>query len=411
MVSVAGLLDRAHADAAIAWVVTAVLTGAVGQFLRLGEPDWAALTALLVATALVVPVATRDPLTTMPGELFALVAVPVLVRAASVGPTTTPFFAVAGLALLVAVVLDAFTSLAMTPRFAVVFVVVTTLAFAGAWTVGSYAADVLVGTALIDGQAELMWDLVAAAGTGLLAGVVFEAYFEFSGRIARLGGGTGRVGAESDPDADLPGEAHHHSRAVVGMQVVLAGIAGLAVLRGEPTLLVNSLGPLAITFLPAVFERRSDYTMDTGLVLWITLAATLHAVGAAGLYQSFGWFDSLTHALSASLVAGMGYAVARAVETHTHAVTFNRPFRATFTVLFVLAIGVVWEILEFATGGLSTIVGGEAILAQYGTGDIVNDLVFNTLGAILVAGWSSAHFEGIARRLADRVGVAVRGGE
>lgn len=413
MASIDALLDRGRLDAGVAWLATVVLIVAAGQFLRTGEPDWAVFVGLLVGTALVVPVRERDALTTMPGELLVLVAAPVAVRAVGLGPTVTPFLAAAGLALFAAVVLDAYTSLEMTPRFAVVFVVVTTMAVAGAWAVGTYAADVLAGTEFVGTQTELMWDLVAATAAGLVAGVVFEAYFELSDRVARLGARPGEAGTAGDPsaDADLPGAAHHHERAVVGMQLVLAGIAALAVVRGEPTLLVNSLGPLAITLLPAALERRYDTTMDAGLVAWITLAATLHAVGAVGLYQSFGWYDSLTHALSATLVAGMGYAVVRAVEEHTDAVVFDRGFRATFTVLFVLAVGVAWEILEFATGGLSTLVGGEAILAQYGTGDIVNDLVFNTLGAVVVATWQSAHFEGVAGRIVDRVGVAVRGGD
>ena len=77
--------------------------------------------------------------------------------------------------------------------------------------------------------------------------------------------------------------------------------------------------------------------------------------------------------------------------------------------MFVLAVGVAWEILEFASGGVATLVGGEAVLAQYGTTDIVNDLVFNAAGAVVVATLGSAHFEGIAAWLAGRVDVLVRG--
>ena len=61
--------------------------------------------------------------------------------------------------------------------------------------------------------------------------------------------------------------------------------------------------------------------------------------------------------------------------------------------------------------GFATLGGGEAVLAQYGTTDIVNDLVFNTVGAVLVAVWASAHFEDVAERLTGSVGVLVRGGD
>ncbi|WP_324760053.1 hypothetical protein [Haloarcula montana] len=415
MSSLRSLLASHRYDAVVAWAVTLGLVGAVGQFLRAGEPDWAVFTALLVAVAVVVPVATRDPTVTIPAELLAVVALPVAVRAAGALPQATPFVAAAALALLVAVVLDAFTSLSMTPRFAAVFVVVTTMAAAGAWAVGVWLVDTVAGTTFVGGKTELMWDLVVATAVGIGAGVLLDGYFHVSDRIDRLrsatGGDTDDADDTADTGTDLPGAVHQHTAVVRALQLVLVGITVVALARGNATLAVNSAGPLAITFLPAVFRREYDYAMDTGLVLWITLAATLHAIGAFALYGSLGWYDSLTHTFSASIVAGVGYALARSVERHTHAVSFTRGFRAAFVVLFVLAVGVAWEIMEFASGGLATLIGGEAVLAQYGTTDIVNDLVFNTVGAVLAAALASAHFEGIADRLVGSVGVLVRGGE
>ncbi|MBX0322776.1 hypothetical protein EGH21_07005 [Halomicroarcula sp. F13] len=408
MASLRSLLRSHRSDALVAWLSAAVLAGSAGRFLLLGEPDWAVLALCIVAVVLVVPVHERDPATTFPGELVATVSLPVVVRAVGLAPTVTPFLAVAGLAVLVAVALDAFTSLSMTPRFAVVFVVVTTMAFAGAWAVAAFAADRLLGTAFLTDKTELMWDLVGATGVGVVAGVVFDQYFEYSARVDHLREDADREStAPEGPTTSSDGDRRARL-ATRALQFGLVGISGVALLRRDPTLLVNSGGPLAVTLLPALFRREYGYRMHGGLVLWLALASTLHAVGAVGLYQSLGWYDSLTHTLSATLVAGVGYAVARAVEDHTGAVSFDREFRATFVVLFVLAVGVGWEILEFASGGLATLVGGEAVLAQYGTTDIVNDLVFNTVGAVVVALWSSSHFEGVATLLTDRVGALAR---
>ncbi|WP_336358444.1 hypothetical protein [Haloarcula sp. CGMCC 1.6347] len=409
MGSLQSLIGPHRLDALGAWAVTGILVGGVGRFAAGGEFDWAVLTALLVAIAVTVPFATRDLETTVPAELLGLVAVPVLVRAFGGFPQVTPFLVVAGVALLLAVVLDACTSLTMTPRFATVFVVIVTMAVAGVWAVGIYATDTLLGTTFLDGQTELMWDLVTAAGAGIVAGVVFELYVERSARIARLRVSNPDPPAVDQSEASLPGNGTHHHIAVRTLQAVLGVISAFALVRGNVTLFVNSGGPLAITFLPALFRREYGYAMDTGIVLWITVASTLHAAGAFELYGAFGWYDSLAHAVSASLVAGVGYAVARAVERHSGAVAFNRKFRATFVVLFVLAVGVGWEIMEFTSGGIASMIGGEAVLAQYGTSDIVNDLVFNTVGALVVAGWSTAHFEGLAARLTGRVGSLAGG--
>jgi hypothetical protein len=412
MPSLRSLLAPHRYDALAAWAVTFGLIATVGQFLGSGEPDWALFTTLLVAVIVTVPLATRNPAVTIPAELVAVAALPIGIRAAGALPQLTPFVAAAAVAMLVAVVLDAFSSLSMTPRFVAVFVVITTMAAAGIWAVGAFVADTVTGTSFVGGKTELMWDLVVATAVGIGAGVFLDVYFQFSDRIDRLrAAGGGADSDTTDTGADLAGADYQHTFLVRALQLLLIGIAGVAVVQGNATLAVNSVGPLVITCLPALFRREYGYTMDAGLVLWITLAATLHAVGALALYESLGWYDSLTHAFSASIVAGIGYALARSVERHSTAVSFTRGFRATFVVLFVLAIGVAWEILEFASGGLATLAGGEAVLAQYGTADIVNDLVFNAVGAVLVASFASARFEGVAARLAGSVDVLVRGGE
>jgi len=412
MTSLRSLLVRRRVDAGVAWAVTAALCVAAIVLFGRGEPDWAVFAVLVAGVATLVPVLAGDTAVTVPGELLALAALPFVIRAAGLFPGLTAFFAAAALTLLVVVVLDAFTSLSMTPRFAAVFVVVATMAVAGAWAVVIFAADALLGTNFVTGRAELMWDLVAATGAGVVAGVGFDLYVDRSDRIAHLSRRTPATHT-SGPDADRPDDDGdgRHTLAVRGLQLVLTAIAAGAVVAGNVTLLLNSAVPLGLTLVPALLRREYGYTMDASLVGWLTLAATVHGVGAAGLYTAFGWYDSVAHALSASLVAGGGYAVARAVERHSRNVDFDRRFRAAFVVLFVLAVGVGWEILEFASGGLAAFVGGEAILAQYGTGDIVNDLVFNTVGAVIVAGGSTARFETLAGRLVGRLDFAVYGSD
>jgi hypothetical protein len=407
--SLRSLLASRRVDAGVAWGVIGCLCVAAVVLVGRNEPDWAAFALLVVGVAALVPVLAGDPTVTIPSELLALAVLPFVVRAAGLLPGVTPFFAAAALTLLLVVVLDAFTSLSMTPRFAAVFVVVATMAVAGAWAVVVFASDALLGTAFVTGRVELMWDLVAATGAGVVAGAVFDLYVDHSERIAHLS-----RRARSSHDASAPDDAAsggRHAVAVRGLQLLLAAIAAGAVVAGNVSLFLNSAVPLGLTLMPALLRREYGYAMDASLVAWLTLAATVHGVGAAGLYTAFGWYDSAAHALSASLVAAAGYAVGRAVERHSRSVDFDRRFRATFVLLFVLAVGVGWEILEFASGGLAAVVGGEALLAQYGTADIVNDLVFNAVGAAVVAGGSTARFETLSRRLAGRLGVVVHGSE
>ena len=142
--------------------------------------------------------------------------------------------------------------------------------------------------------------------------------------------------------------------------------------------------------------------MNAGLVLWITGAVFIHAVGALGPYEWFGWYDSVTHALSASIVAGVGYTTARALDIHYDELTIPPEYMFGFVLVFVMAFGVLWEILEFALGGLATVLGGEPVLAQRGVSDIVFDLLYNTLGGVLVAAVGTARLGPLADTLDDR---------
>ncbi|WP_226041346.1 hypothetical protein [Natrinema sp. DC36] len=169
---------------------------------------------------------------------------------------------------------------------------------------------------------------------------------------------------------------------VRAQQLLLLGLVGYGVITGWFSITVTACLALGITLLPAVLRREYGYTMDAGLVLWITLAVVLHTIGSLGLYELFQWYDEITHTVSAVVIAGLGYASFRAFELHSDEIDVPPKFRSVFIVVFVLAIGVFWEVLEFAFGGLVTV---------YGIDDIVTDFVFNAVGAVIMAVWGTGY--------------------
>ena len=194
------------------------------------------------------------------------------------------------------------------------------------------------------------------------------------------------------------------------MEVGLAGMFLVGLLEGNTKVIVNNLLAIGVTRLPSLLQRDLGLPMDAGLTLWITSAVFLHAFGSVGLpgtalspYQSFWWYDHLTHALSASVVAAAGYATVRALDVHSDDVHFPQGFMVVFIFLFVLAFGVLWEVIEFAVSGLSGAFGSGSILTQYGLEDTMLDLVFDTVGAAVVAVWGGARLSGVAQALAARL--------
>ena len=182
---------------------------------------------------------------------------------------------------------------------------------------------------------------------------------------------------------------------VRAMQAVLVGLLGYGLVTGQWGMAANGGFALFVTLLPALIRREYGYSMDAGLVLWITVAVVLHSLGVLGPYKRFPWYDAVAHTVTATIIAGVGYASLRAFETHSEAIRIPSEFRAVFIVVFVLAAGVVWELLEFASGGLASITGGRAALVVRGIDDIVSDMVFNALGAVIVALWESHRFDGL----------------
>lgn len=192
-----------------------------------------------------------------------------------------------------------------------------------------------------------------------------------------------------------------------GIQSVIVVVIAYSTVVGDYDLVVNGILALALTFVPLLIEYRYSHEVDERLTLWIAVAALLHTIGFLGPYSiqsgPLSYYDQLAHATSASLVAGIGYAFLEAIDSKSSRVRFPEEFRALFTLLFILAFGVTWEIVEFGAGTLSSSVLGQEILVQYGMDDIVFDLVFNTLGAAIVALWGTGYFDGIAALFSRRL--------
>jgi len=79
----------------------------------------------------------------------------------------------------------------------------------------------------------------------------------------------------------------------------------------------------------------------------------LHTLGSAGLYGGIVWWVNLTHAMSASLIAGAGYTAARAIDLHSGEIHIPRRFVFVYIFVVVLSFGAIWELFEFALAGVA----------------------------------------------------------
>lgn len=78
-----------------------------------------------------------------------------------------------------------------------------------------------------------------------------------------------------------------------------------------------------------------------------------------------------------------------------------------FILLFVLAVGGIWELVEFVVDLAARRFGFDAVLAQYGVNDTVGDLLFDLAGAVavvVVARPAAIYLTDVSRRTLDRFG-------
>lgn len=182
------VFERQRLNAALSWVlVVFVCAVAVGAFLG-GQLLWAGFAGTVAVLGVLPALRLRSPLAMLPWEVLAMAVVPLVGRTFATVPTTgrlAQYLSVAALALVIAVELDTLTPVEMNYRFAVLFVVVATMATAGVWAVVRWLSDVYLGTGLLLApgvpeetvEHELMIEFVYSTLAGALAGLVFELYF------------------------------------------------------------------------------------------------------------------------------------------------------------------------------------------------------------------------------------------
>lgn len=180
------LADRRN-NALIGWFLLIFLVLIVGEGVVDNDLDWALFVSAVLGICLIPPVAYRNPEVMLPWEVIAMAALPTFGRAIATFNLTSDlnmYLSVAALALIIVVELDLFTPVTLTLGFAIVLVVLTTLAAAGVWAVLRWQLDLWLGTEFLLESGvedrvihdELMVEFVYSAIGGILAAVTFEFY-------------------------------------------------------------------------------------------------------------------------------------------------------------------------------------------------------------------------------------------
>ncbi len=164
------------------------------------------------------------------------------------------------------------------------------------------------------------------------------------------------------------------------MQLGMLGVAIAGPLTGNMTWLLAALFSLFISGVPSILRRDLRMVLPAGLNFWLVLALFLHVVGGySGFYDDVAGWDHLTHAMTSSLMAALGFVVVVSIDKYVVSIRLPPAFLAVFIVMFTMAIGVFWEVIEYAMDALT------GTHLQYSLDDTMLDLFFDSFAGLAVA--------------------------
>ncbi len=175
------------------------------------------------------------------------------------------------------------------------------------------------------------------------------------------------------------------------VRVALLTAVAIATWRGSWETAFASAGVLLVTYLPRLLEKSMRFYIPTELQLAGTLLiyATLFLGEIEQFYQKYAWWDLVAHTGSAIVFGVIGfmilYFMTRAGKVAARPITI-----AIFSFCFAVAIGTLWEILEFAA---DQFLGTN--MQKSGLVDTMTDLAVNSLGALYASALGYFYLRGV----------------
>lgn len=164
------------------------------------------------------------------------------------------------------------------------------------------------------------------------------------------------------------------------MKLLMVLLLPVELYKGEylfSILLVFSVG---LSLIPSLVERSYRVTLPFELDLLITLSIFLNTFMGEGMnfYQRVRLYDKVLHIYGSAVVGLLAFVVVYTLN-YTRKVRLSLPFIGFFTITFAIAMGAVWEIMEFAVDSLF----GKT--TQNGLADTMWDLINDFVGGVITA--------------------------
>lgn len=169
-----------------------------------------------------------------------------------------------------------------------------------------------------------------------------------------------------------------------GMQAVMAAVVVAGVTTNNTAWVPAAALSLVVSEVPSLLKRDLHLVLPIEMNLWLVLALFLHVIGGvSGFYDNLPGWDHLTHAMSSSFIAALGSVVVVALDKYVDSIYLPRFFVAFFIVMFTMAVGVSWELMEYLVDEIT------GSYMQYSLADTMLDLLFDSFAGFIVAAYGA----------------------
>ena len=160
---------------------------------------------------------------------------------------------------------------------------------------------------------------------------------------------------------------------------------------------INAFGLLLSSFVPTFIHKRwKIFVPDLFLRIYlgfVTAGLLLGEIGKFFVYVS--WWDSILHLFSGSLIGVVGFSFIYIVnKTPDTELKLSPGLIAMFVFCFSLAVGVIWEIIEYTVDGIfidsnmqrfRDSITGELWMGRKAIRDTMKDLILDTIGSFFIS--------------------------
>lgn len=172
-------------------------------------------------------------------------------------------------------------------------------------------------------------------------------------------------------------------------------IVGLRLQSDYVLMLLQCLLGIAAIILPAMISKKKNFIIPSNmyLVYVLFLYGAIFLGEVRNFYNTVPHFDTLLHTFSGFMLGALGFSIINILnkEERFH-LNLSPIFVAFFAFCFALALGVVWEIYEFAADGILglnmqrfTLENGILLVGREALQDTMKDLIVDAVGAFIVS--------------------------